>query len=315
MQYFPLFFDLNNKSVLVVGGGEVASRKVDMLIRAGADVTIVSPELNTQLNTLVQKMTCRWIKSEYKADILSNDFVQVWATTNDNALNHQVHKDAKNKHIMVNVVDDKPYCDFITPSVINRGKVQVAISSGGASPVLVRRLRETIESVLPMNLGLLAEFSESKRESIKQHFPTVQQRRLFWEAIFNDESLYLMDSLSELDDLYHKKLFDNKNVTRSLNWVEFGEDVELISMKTLRTIQKTECVLFPEDCPFEFVDLCRRDAERMSYHNEDDLNDMLNKLADSDQNHICIFMPKGSQLMGQERGLTDWQQNTFAIVG
>ncbi|MCG6507725.1 bifunctional precorrin-2 dehydrogenase/sirohydrochlorin ferrochelatase, partial [Vibrio parahaemolyticus] len=155
-RYFPLFLDLTNKPVLVVGGGEVACRKIDALLRAGAKVTIVSPQIASTLQSLVDDGKCQWIQNFYTSQILTKEYLQVWATTDNPDLNHQVHKDAKNMGILVNVVDDQPYCDFITPSMIERGRVQLAISSGGASPVLIRNVRETLEAVLPQNLGLLA---------------------------------------------------------------------------------------------------------------------------------------------------------------
>jgi len=184
MRYFPLFLDVVNKPVLVVGGGEVACRKVDSLLRAGASVTVVSPKLEPYLRSLVDAERCSWIQNFYSSEIMTKQYIQVWATTDNPSLNHQVHKDAKKMGILVNVVDDLPFCDFITPSMVNRGRIQIAISSGGASPILVRNIREKLESVLPQNLSLLAEFGASKRNSIKKEFPSVTERRKFWEAFF-----------------------------------------------------------------------------------------------------------------------------------
>lgn len=115
MQYFPLFLNLKSKPVLVVGGGEVACRKVDSLVRAGALVTIVSPQIAPYLQELVDSQECVWIQNFYSKEQLVQKFIQVWATTDNPALNHQVYHDAKKLGILVNVVDDQPYCDFITP--------------------------------------------------------------------------------------------------------------------------------------------------------------------------------------------------------
>ena len=158
MRYFPLFMDLLEKPVLVIGGGEVACRKIDMLLRAGAQVTVVSPKIEPYLAQLVGNDKCHWIQRFYEPELMTSDYVQVWATTDNPSLNHQVHKDAKKLRILVNVVDDTPYCDFITPSIINRGRIQIAISSGGSSPVLIRGIREKIETVLPMNTAQTRRF-------------------------------------------------------------------------------------------------------------------------------------------------------------
>lgn len=187
MQYFPLFMNLADKPVLVVGGGEVACRKVDSLVRAGAHVTIVSPKIDTYLQNLVESGDCFWVQNFYTDDLLEQKYVQVWATTDNPQLNHRVYHDARALGLLVNVVDDQPYCDFITPSMINRGRIQIAISSGGASPVLVRNIREKLEATLPQNLSLLADFGASKRNDIKQHLPSVDLRRKFWESFFDDQ--------------------------------------------------------------------------------------------------------------------------------
>ncbi|UGA56281.1 precorrin-2 dehydrogenase/sirohydrochlorin ferrochelatase family protein [Vibrio sp. VB16] len=292
MQYFPLFLDLNNKPVLVVGGGEVASRKIESLLRANAKVTIVSPVLTDYLQNCVEEGRLTWICSQYRESFITN-YIQVWATTSDAELNHQIHKDAKKRNILVNVVDDKPYCDFITPSMINRGKVQIAISSGGGSPVLVRNIREKIERVLSHNTGLLAEFAATKRRDIKNVYKSVDERRRFWERFFADSKIELIDNIEELESLYQSHLFNEVGVTLSRCWIEFGRDVELISIKTLRIMQESERVFYPEGCPFSFIDLCRRDAERTCYQSHAHLVQLLKENSRVQTSRTCIFMPKG----------------------
>ncbi|KLN65852.1 MULTISPECIES: precorrin-2 dehydrogenase/sirohydrochlorin ferrochelatase family protein [Vibrio] len=293
MQYFPLFIDLNHKPVLVVGGGEVASRKVDSLIRAGADVTIVSPKIEDYLAKLVDKQECRWVQGFYSAELLDKKYIQVWATTDNPSLNHQVHYDARQKGILVNVVDDLPYCDFITPSMINRGRIQLAISSGGAAPVLIRNVREKLEAVLPQNLSLQAEFAASKRGDIKSILPTVDERRKFWEAFFARSDVDHASANSALEFAYQdllKQGFDQKG---SVSWIEYGDDVELLTLKAMRLMQQAELVLFDSYCPFGFIDLVRRDAERVEYHNEAELAGMLEKARLEDL-RVTVFVPPRS---------------------
>lgn len=295
MRYFPIFLDLNNKPVLVVGGGDVACRKIDMLLRAGAKVTVVSPKVHSHLQALAEDEQLLWVKSFYQSDMLT-DYVQVWATTDNPELNHRVHDDAKQKNIMVNVVDDKPYCDFITPSMINRGRIQIAISSGGASPVLIRYLREKLESILPQNLALLADFGASKRNSIKAELASVDERRKFWERFFSSAQVPTIDNRSELEHLYQSILSNPEEVVGSNIWIEFGQNVEMLSMKSLRLMQESELVLYPASCPFEFVDLCRRDAEREQFHDTNHLASLM-KQAQVDKQRVCIFIEKNSASM------------------
>ncbi|MCK6265048.1 siroheme synthase [Vibrio sp. ZSDE26] len=293
MQYFPLFMDLDNKPVLVVGGGEVACRKVDALLRAGALVTIVSPKIDDYLQALVADKKCHWIQHFYSSDCILKEYVQVWATTDNPDLNHQVYKDAKRHGILVNVVDDLPYCDFITPSMVNRGRIQIAISSGGASPVLVRNIRETLETVLPQNLSLIADFAASKRNSIKESLPTVNQRRKFWEQYLSSSDVNEAKSREQLEEFYVKQLDTGVDEQGFCFWICYGDDIELLTMKALRYMQQAELILYHVDCPFEFIDLSRRDAERVSFDTPMDLSDKLQAARSRDE-RVCVFVSEHS---------------------
>ncbi|MCG9558307.1 siroheme synthase [Vibrio kanaloae] len=293
MRYFPMFLDVENKPILVVGGGEVACRKVDSLLRAGANVTLVSPKVAPYLSKLVEESKLHWVQNFYSSQILSKDYLQVWATTDNPSLNHQVYNDAKKLGVLVNVVDDLPYCDFITPSMINRGRIQIAISSGGASPVLVRNIREKLETVLPQNIGLIADFGASKRNSIKESLPTVDDRRKFWERFLSSSLIEQVADRDQLESYYQQALAEGIDTEGQVTWVEFGQDVELLPMKALRLMQEAELVLSPSDCPFEFIDLCRRDAEREGYANSGELSTKLEK-ARVDKLRVCVFIPPAS---------------------
>ncbi|KZX67595.1 ferrochelatase [Vibrio sp. HI00D65] len=293
MRYFPMFLDVENKSILVVGGGEVACRKVDSLLRAGADVTLVSPKVAPYLQQLVHENKLHWVQNFYSSRIISKEYLQVWATTDNPSLNHQVYSDAKKLGILVNVVDDLPYCDFITPSMINRGRIQIAISSGGASPVLVRNIREKLETVLPQNIGLLADFGASKRNSIKESFPTVDERRKFWERFLSSSFIEQVTDREQLEAYYQQALTEGVDSEEQVTWIEFEQDVELLSMKALRLMQEAELVLAPKECPFEYVDLCRRDAERESYANSGELSTKLEQ-ARAANLRVCVFIPSAS---------------------
>ncbi|MEZ9783184.1 NAD(P)-dependent oxidoreductase [Vibrio cyclitrophicus] len=293
MRYFPMFLDVENKPILVVGGGEVACRKVDSLLRAGANVTLVSPKVAPYLKQLVDESKLHWVQNFYSSQIISKDYLQVWATTDNPSLNHQVHNDAKKLGILVNVVDDLPYCDFITPSMINRGRIQIAISSGGASPVLVRNIREKLETILPQNIGLIADFGASKRNSIKESFPTVDERRKFWERFLSSSFIEQVADREQLEAYYQQALTEGIDNEGQVTWIEFEQDIELLPMKALRLMQEAELVLAPNDCPFEFVDLCRRDAERESYANSGELSTKLEQ-ARAKNLRVCVFIPPAS---------------------
>jgi len=292
MRYFPLFMDLANKPVLVIGGGEVASRKVEALVKTKANVLIVSPVLSSYLHSLVTQGICNWQNAFYdesQLDLLP--FCQVWATTDDSELNHSIYHDAKRRHYFVNVVDDLPYCDFITPAMISRGRIQVAISSGGASPVLIRNMRKTFETILPQNLGLLAEFGAKKRKEIKLTLDTVELRRKFWEVFFDDSRVKQATHMDELDNLYDDMIHRQTVSSLEEHWVLIEKNVELLSIKALNCMQQAEIIFHSEHACQDYLELCRRDAEREQYKNKKELLELLDKYRLERRRIIVLIHP------------------------
>lgn len=141
MIFYPVFFDLRGKEVVVVGGGKVGQRKARGLIEAGANVTIIAPDLTEEIDAI-------WKKRRYRRGDL-NGAVLAFAATNDRAVNAKVAAEAKSLGIPVNVADAPDECDFIVPSRVRRGNVQIAVSTGGESPRMAKELRKQLESVLP----------------------------------------------------------------------------------------------------------------------------------------------------------------------
>jgi precorrin-2 dehydrogenase/sirohydrochlorin ferrochelatase len=294
MRYFPLFLDVLGKSILVVGGGEVASRKIEALLRAGAAITVVSPNISPYIQSLIDDGRCVWIPEKYTNSVLNTSWLQVWATTDNAELNHTVHRDAKALGILVNVVDDQPYCDFITPSMIERGRIQIAISSGGASPVLIRNLRKTLEMVLPQNLALLADFGSAKRDDIKLVFPSVDLRRRFWEQFLDDSRVKSANTKSELERVYQQYCQQDVVNCAEFSWIEMTNDVELLTMKAIQVMQQAELLLYPEGIDTAYLDLSRRDAERVCYDSIAGLIPYLEQ-AERQACRVCIFVSKSRE--------------------
>ncbi|GAD79428.1 precorrin-2 dehydrogenase/sirohydrochlorin ferrochelatase family protein [Vibrio ezurae] len=302
MRYFPLFYDLLHKPVLVVGGGEVASRKIESLLKSGAYVTVVSPRLDPFLASLASENKISWIKGFYQ-ECLIDEFVQIWATTDNPELNHRVHRDAKLAGIMVNVVDDTEHCDFITPSMINRGRIQVAFSSGGGSPVLVRNLRRTFEAVLPQNLSLLADFATAKRNDIKTKLPDVTQRRLFWECFFDDEQVKRANQNSVLQSCYEQMIANGQfEPVYSVTWIETGSDFEMLTLKALRLMQASEMVLYHNSIDTVYIDSCRRDAQRESWKDVSSLNAQL-EVQQENNRAVVVLLPEMNKTLYSELSL------------
>ena len=193
MKYFPFFLQLDQLPCLIVGGGSVAERKLDLLIKAKADITVISLEFSDYILDLAKTHNIRCVKKEYSNKILEeNKYNFVISATNDVSLNERVAKDCKKYNIIVNVVDQPEICDFIFPSILERGDITVAVSTGGASPVLARVLRTKLETMVPGSYGKLAEIVSANRIKVREKMKKFSSNKIFWEKMLNGKFLELV---------------------------------------------------------------------------------------------------------------------------
>lgn len=205
MNTFPLFFKLENRKVLIVGGGDVALRKADLLSRAGAAITIVAPAICDELQALLTHSTDEQqaskhslVFAEYDKSYMTGARIIIAGTDNED-LNHQVHADATALNIPVNVVDTPPLCDFIFPAIVDRNPIVIGISSNGKAPVLARLLRARLETLIPQGYGKLARLAGDFRADVKSKIPTLTGRRQFWERAFEGKVSELVFAGNELE--------------------------------------------------------------------------------------------------------------------
>lgn len=287
MNTFPLFFKLDNQPILIVGGGEVAQRKADLLGRAGACITIVAPEITEEVKALLDE----GVKSGRHV-LIQEKYDKKWlvgkrliiAGTDDEDLNRQVHADAQALNIPVNVVDTPPLCDFIFPAIVDRNPIVIGISSNGKAPVLARLLRARLETLIPQGYGNLAKLAGEMRAEVKAKIPTLTGRRQFWERAFegrvselmfagrSDEAKQLLeDNLSaakqQLTENNDNPFFaENKPHHQSGEVYIVGAgpgDPELLTFKALRLMQQADIVYYDALVSDKILDLCRRDADKV----------------------------------------------------
>lgn len=165
MRYYPVFLDLKGKPCVVIGGGEVAERKVEGLLRAGASVTVVSPKATKKIKALTEKGRISLLKRKYKKGDLKGAFLVVSAS-DARDVNHSVYEEAVESEMLVNVVDDPMHCNFIVPSVVDRGGLVIAISTSGKSPYLARVLREELENYIGAEYETFLEILGSVRNKL-----------------------------------------------------------------------------------------------------------------------------------------------------
>nr|WP_198557031.1 NAD(P)-dependent oxidoreductase [Enterovibrio nigricans] len=184
MDYLPIFAKLDERPCLVVGGGEVAWRKTRMLLKAGAAVTVVSPDADHEVASAAERGELVWVKEAFSPQHLDRMFLVIAATDNP-LVNELVSNAANARNVLANVVDDTPKCSFIVPSVVDRSPIVIAISSAGKSPVLARLLREKLETLIPAHIGRMATLAGEFRDTLKTKVKTLTGRRKFWEMAFD----------------------------------------------------------------------------------------------------------------------------------
>lgn len=265
MEFLPLFFSLKQRSVLIVGGGEVALRKARLLTKAGASINVVSPQVRDDLKELVKSSKGLLLEEQYQSTSLSGVMLVV-AATDDQAVNKKVYDDAQAQNLPVNVVDQPDLCSFIFPAIVDRSPVIAAVSSGGSSPVLARLLRAKLETMIPATYGRLATLAEKYRQNVKDQFSQINQRRGFWEKILSGAvaDLVFAGKDSEAEKLLQDELSSAEPIQRELGEVYLvgagPGDPDLLTFKALRLMQQADVVLFDRLVSQPILDLCRRDA-------------------------------------------------------
>ncbi|MGH8506324.1 MAG: siroheme synthase CysG [Stenotrophobium sp.] len=261
--FFPIFLRLRGETVLLVGGGEVAARKIRLLLTADAQIRVVARSLNPELTALMDAGRLTQVAEDFSARHLDGCRLVI-AATDDRRLNLAVASAADQRGIPVNVVDDPEPSSFITPSIINRAPLQVAISTGGTAPVLARRLREKIESLIPANYGRIAKFMGQMRTRVKSQRP-VQARRATWEAFLDGngvERLLADDETGALREM--EQVLAGHPVRGEVYLVGAGPgDPDLLTFRALRLMQQADVVLYDRLVSPAILELVRRDAERI----------------------------------------------------
>lgn len=261
-RFFPLFLDIAGEPVLVVGGGDVAARKIRLLIRFGARVRVVARQLNEELVGLAAEGAIEHPAPDYAPVLLQGCRLAI-AATDDRELNRRVAADAEALGLPCNVVDDLDASRFITPSVVERPPITVAISTAGAAPVLARRLRERVETLLPAAYGEVAAFMERHRERVKS-LPH-ESRRQLWEDFLDGPGPERLLGGDEVTAVFELESLISRSMPRGeVYLVGAGPgDPDLLTFRALRLMQQCDVVLYDALISPAIIDLVRRDAERI----------------------------------------------------
>lgn len=294
MQYLPIFLKLAGQPVLVVGGGEVAARKVNALLRAAGRVTVLAPELGIELGAMAADGRIRHIRKDF-ADGDVESFSLVISATDQREVNARVADAARRQRIPVNVVDCPELCTFIFPAIVDRSPVVIAVSTSGASPVLARLVRARLEAALPAAYGRLARLAEIFRRRVKQAIPDNSRRRRFWESCLQGglaELVFAGQDDAAQDQL--ERLLAAETTGHTSQGVGFVSlvgagpgDPDLLTLKALRILQEADVIVHDRLVSPAVLGLARTDAERIdagkasSRHTlpQEEINQLLVRLA------------------------------------
>ena len=288
MDYFPLFLDARSLRCLIVGAGEIAARKLELIMKTPAHITVVAPWACETVKRLAKNEKVTLIEREFiDSDLTDKDMVFI--ATDKSETNQAIHDLAREQKVLVNVVDNTPLCQFITPSIVDRSPIIIAMSSGGVAPVLLRYLRQKLETVLPANLSKLGAFSEKFREKVKQSLNGVTARRYFWEDVLDGDIAEMVEKGqdSKADAAFETALTaaaENNQVQGQVYLVGAGPgDPDLLTFRALRLMQKADVVVYDRLVSPQILELVRRDAEKIyvgkakSNHSlpQDDINQLM----------------------------------------
>jgi uroporphyrin-III C-methyltransferase/precorrin-2 dehydrogenase/sirohydrochlorin ferrochelatase len=273
MPYLPIFLRLRSEAVVVIGGGQVAARKVELLRRTGARITIVAPTLVEALQAQVTQGELRHIATSFEEQQLS-DAALVVAATSSAEVNAAVSAAARQRRIPVNVVDDPEASTFIFPAIVDRTPLIVAVGSNGEAPVLARRIREQLEALLPARLGALARFMGARRKAVQRAL-AVAARRPFWERVVTGTvgaRVLAGDEVGASQDFARELRTSDWTSSPATGGRALGEcyligagpgDPDLLTLRALQLLQQADVILYDRLVPQAILERARRDARRI----------------------------------------------------
>jgi len=262
MKRFPLFVNLDKLPVLVVGGGDIAERKINLIIKANANVEVLARNFSHNVEHLISKKKLKKIKKSLDISSLGSNYSLIIAATDNKQVNKKLFNFAKKNNILINVVDQPELCTCTFGSIVERGDLVIAISTGGSAPVFARNLREKFETLLPQSTKQLIDFSSSIREKVIRSFSQFNKRRIFWELFFDAFATKKNITKSNLTKL-------SNQLIKSLRIKNSGEvflvgagpgDPELLTLRALHLIQKADVCIYDNLVSKDILELVRRDA-------------------------------------------------------
>ncbi len=271
MRYFPIYYDMQNTNVAIVGGGEEAAQKLRLLKKTPAEITVFAETLNTELEDSYKNNLIHWQNEEPSAENLA-PFSLIYAAADDET-NEKIAQIAYRLKTPLNVVDAPDLCNFITPAIVDRAPITVAIGSEGSAPVLARMIKTKIEALLSTDIGNIAKKAQSLRHLVSKKYKSFEQRRNFWDHLFKDvfagatsATIYqnALDDLSNLNKTDDLHLNNNETTKGFVSLVGAGPGPsDLLTFRAARALQSADVVIYDRLVDQTVLEIIRRDAKRI----------------------------------------------------
>ncbi|HEY5715892.1 MAG TPA: bifunctional precorrin-2 dehydrogenase/sirohydrochlorin ferrochelatase [Psychromonas sp.] len=294
MDYFPIFLDAQKLHAVVVGGGNVAARKIELLLKSKAKITVVSPVLKESVQALLANGQITWIKNEYAPHFLDNHQLVI-AATNIKAINIAISDAANQRGMLVNVVDDPALCNYITPAIIDREPMIIALSSSGNAPILLQMLKSQIEQMLPAGYGKLAQFCGRYRIEVQARIKQFSQRKLFWKKVLEGD---VAKQILAGDEQRAAELFNQALATKqcqengSISVIKiYDQQPDNLTLLAYQKLQQADTIFLDAGITPLFFDYGRRDADKYRTVDQHKAEILLR-----DNKHVVIIAEHAAQL-------------------
>lgn len=259
---------------MVVGGGDVAARKIELLLKSTNAISVMSEQLSPSVERLIKENQLSWFEHNYLPGHLDK-FNLVIAATDNEKVNTQIAQEADNIKVLVNVVDQPGLCSYITPAIIDRDPMLIAMSSSGKAPILLRMLREQVEKTLPEGYGKLANFCFKFRDHVKAKIKGVKNRRFFWESVLRGEiGEQLINGSTKIAE---QKLINalKQGMTENRGGITFIHtkhgDPDMLTLAAHRELQFADAVFYDRQVNERFIEYARRDADKYPQEIDSDI--------------------------------------------
>ena len=318
MKYFPIFLDANYISAMIIGGGEVASRKIELLLKSTVNITIMSEDVCAGVERLINLHQLTWLKHNYQTGHFSQINIVI-AATDDNLINEAVAEESRSLHILTNVVDQPDLCTYITPAIIDRSPMIIALTSSGSAPILVRMLREQIEKTLPQGYGKLADFCYKFRDHVKARVKGLRNRRSFWESTLRGPiGQAVLDGKQQQAEQQLIASIKQEIAPPSGEIIFIhtkNGNPDNLTLNAHRAMQFAEAVFYDEMVNIELIEYVRRDAEKCPQTiSSEILLNYQHAIELAKQGQKVLYLLAGHQTLPKNEALTTSNITTQEII-